>query len=294
MRVAVALVSGVFVSLTTAVLMGIRPRLGRGRRRNRGAMQLWLTQAGLHVTPWQFTLVSAAVGLGALIVLLGISGVWVVAAPPAVLVALLPHWYFARVRNRRLSEVRRAWPDGIRDLIGGVSSGSSVQRALENLSCSGPPALRAAFARYPVLARTMGAVPALESVKEDLADPISDRVIEVLRIAHEKGGSLIPEILRDLAESISKDLAATEEEQTEALEQRINARVVFMLPWLVLVALTFRPGPFRSFYSSPAGMMVVAAGAGLSLLGIGIISRLSRPPDEPRVLTGGGEGDGKW
>ena len=123
----------------------------------------------------------------------------------------------------------------------------SVQRAVENLARSGPAPLREAFHRFPMLARTLGVMPALESIKEDLADPTSDRVIEVLMIAHERGGVLIPEILRDLADSTSMDLAATEEEQTEALEQRINARVVFMLPWLVLVALTFRPGPLSDF-----------------------------------------------
>ena len=293
MRLAAALASGVFVSLTLAVLMGIRPRLRVTRsRRDDGARELWLTQAGLNVTPLQFTLASVGVGVLALVILLGISGVWVVAAPPSVLISLLPRFYFARVRTRRLSEVRKAWPDGIRDVIGGVSSGMSVQRAVENLARSGPAPLREAFGRFPMLARALGVVPALESIKEDLADPTSDRVIEVLMIAHERGGVLIPEILRDLADSTSMDLAATEEEQTEALEQRINARVVFMLPWLVLVALTFRPGPFRAFYSSPAGMVVVAIGAGLSLLGIAVISRLSRPQEEPRVLTAsGGEVD---
>ena len=293
MRLAAALASGVFVSLTLAVLMGIRPRLRVTRSRpDDGARELWLTQAGLNVTPLQFTLASVGVGVLALVILLGISGVWVVAAPPSVLISLLPRFYFARVRTRRLSEVRKAWPDGIRDVIGGVSAGMSVQRAVENLARSGPAPLREAFGRFPMLARALGVVPALESIKEDLADPTSDRVIEVLMIAHERGGVLIPEILRDLADSTSLDLAATEEEQTEALEQRINARVVFMLPWLVLVALTFRPGPFRAFYSSPAGMVVVAIGAGLSLLGIAVISRLSRPQEEPRVLTAsGGEVD---
>ena len=295
MRLAAALASGVFVSLTLAVLMGIRPRLRVTRsRRDDGARELWLTQAGLNVTPLQFTLASVGVGVLALVILLGISGVWVVAAPPSVLISLLPRFYFARVRTRRLSEVRKAWPDGIRDVIGGVSSGMSVQRAVENLARSGPAPLREAFGRFPMLARTLGVVPALESIKEDLADPTSDRVIEVLMIAHERGGVLIPEILRDLADSTSMDLAATEEEQTEALEQRINARVVFMLPWLVLVALTFRPGPFRAFYSSPAGMVVVAIGAGLSLLGIAVISRLSRPQEEPRVLTASGGGVDPW
>lgn len=291
---AAALMSAMFVSLLTAVSMGIRPRLGLARRRTRGAGQLWLAQAGLNVTPLQFTMISAGVGLLALTVLLGLSGVWVVALPPSVLISFLPRLYFARIRTRRLSEVRKAWPDGIRDLLGGVSSGMSVHRSLENLSRTGPAPLREAFGRFAVLARTVGVVPALESIKEDLADPTTDRVIEVLKIAHEKGGSSISEVLSDLADSTSKDLAVTEEELTEALEQRINARVVFMLPWIVLVALTFRPGPFRAFYSSPAGMAVVAVGAALSLLGIAVVTRLSRPEDEPRVLAGVSEEGERW
>lgn len=295
MRWAAALASGAFSSLMLATLMGFRPRLRMTRpRRKSAARELWLAQAGLNITPAQFTLASVGVGVLSLMVLFGVSGVWVVALPPSVIISLLPRFYFSRVRTRRLSEVRRTWPDGIRDVVGGVSSGMSVQRAVENLAASGPAPLREAFGRFPMLARTLGVVPALESIKEDLADPTSDRVIEVLMIAHERGGILIPDILRDLADTTSRDLAATEEEQTEALEQRINARVVFMLPWLVLVALTFRPGPFRTFYSSPAGIVVVAIGAILSLFGIALISRLSRPQEEPRVLAPSvGEGF-KW
>ena len=295
MNLAAALMSGVFVSLVTALMTGVRPRLRTVRsRQDRGAREVWLAQAGLNVTPAQFTLASGGVGLVAMVILLGVSGVWAVAAPPSVLIALLPRFYFARVRARRLSEVRKAWPDGIRDIVGAVSSGMSVQRALENLARSGPAPLQEAFVRFPVLARTLGVAAALDSIKEDLADPTSDRVLEVLMIAHDRGGALIPEILRDLADATSMDLAATEEEQTEALEQRINARVVFMLPWVVLVALTFRPGPFRDFYSSPAGMVVVAIGGALSLFGIAVISRLSRPQDEPRVLTRAGGGRAQW
>lgn len=286
MKWVAALSSGLFAAFMVARLMGLRLRLRMAPSRHKGtARELWLAQAGLNVTPLQFALASAGVGLLALVVLLGVSGVWVVALPPSVVIALLPRFYFSRVRTRRLSEVRRAWPDGIRDVVGGVSSGMSVQRAVESLAGSGPAPLREAFSRFPMLARTMGVIPALESIKEDLADPTSDRVIEVLMIAHERGGVLIPEILRDLADTTSMDLAAAEEEQTEALEQRINARVVFMLPWVVLVALTFRPGPFRNFYSSPAGILVVAIGASLSLFGIALISRLSRPQEEPRVLA---------
>ncbi len=125
---------------------------------------------------------------------------------------------------------------------------------------------------------------ALEMVKEDLADPTSDRVIEVLVLAYERGGSVVPEILSDLAEATTRDLWTLEQVRTEALEQKINSRVVFVLPWLVLVAMTSQSGAFREFYSSPVGIAVVVAGGVLSLLGIFVASRLGRRPSEPRVF----------
>jgi hypothetical protein len=43
---------------------------------------------------------------------------------------------------------------------------------------------------------------------------------------------------------------------------------------------------FRDFYQSPGGAIVIVIGAALSLIGIAIVSRLSRDPDEPRVMGG--------
>ena len=127
-------------------------------------------------------------------------------------------------------------------------------------------------------------MPALEMAKEDLADPTSDRVIEVLILAYQRGGTVVPEILSDLAEATTRDLWTMEQVRTEALEQKINSRVVFVLPWLVLIAITARPGPFREFYASPGGLVVVLLGGVLSLVGVGMASRLGRQPPEPRVF----------
>jgi hypothetical protein len=55
---------------------------------------------------------------------------------------------------------------------------------------------------------------------------------------------------------------------------------------VVLIAITARSGPFRDFYSSSAGLLVVALGGALSLLGIVIASRLGTQPAEPRVFGG--------
>jgi hypothetical protein len=72
------------------------------------------------------------------------------------------------------------------------------------------------------------------------------------------------------------------------LEQKINSRVVFVLPWVVLVAMTARSGAFRDFYSSPAGLLVVAIGGVMSLVGVFVASRLGAQQSEPRVFGGMG------
>jgi Flp pilus assembly protein TadB len=117
-----------------------------------------------------------------------------------------------------------------------------------------------------------------------MADPTSDRVIEVLLVAHERGGAIVRDILDDLIVATANDLKVLDEIDTEGLEMRINARAVLVLPWLVLVALTLRPGPFRDFYSSPAGALVLAAAALLSAVGAWWLGRLGAQPLEPRVF----------
>jgi hypothetical protein len=59
-----------------------------------------------------------------------------------------------------------------------------------------------------------------------------------------------------------------------------------VLPWLVLVAMTARSGAFRDFYSTSAGLLVVALGGVMSLIGVAVASRLGAQPAEPRVFGG--------
>ncbi len=225
-------------------------------------------------------------GLVGFVLLWGLTGIAWVAIPPAVAVGLLPSLYFSRQRSRRAAETTQAWPDALRDLSAAVASGMSLSRALESLAEGGPAPIRVAFADYPSLSRTIGVVPALEVMRERFADPIADRVFEVIRVAHERGGSAVPQLLADLADATADDLRVDEEIRTESLEQRINARAVFVLPWLVLVLLCAKEGPFRDFYASPGGIPVIVAGAVISGVGAVIVSRLSKQEVEPRILGG--------
>ncbi|HET8739663.1 MAG TPA: hypothetical protein VFO17_08010 [Acidimicrobiia bacterium] len=239
---------------------------------------------GLDVTPIQFWGTVLLAGVLTFLVLYALTDLIAVSLVPAVVVATLPRAYFARKRTQRLSTVQEAWPDGLRDILASIRSGSSLPVAIEHLSLFGPEPLREAFQGFDLYSRSLGVVPALEMVRDDLADPTADRVIEVLILAYERGGSVVPAILEDLAEATTRDLWTLEQVRTEVLEQKINSRVVFILPWIVLVAMTARSEAFRDFYSSSAGLLVVVIGGVMSLLGIAIAARLGRQVPEPRVF----------
>ena len=291
MRLLAAFATGVFAYLAAGHLTGHAPRFGRSTTpgtMDDGGQQQWLNQAGLDLSPRQFWAGSIFIGLLGFGFTWAIAGAWVVAAVPAIVIALLPRAYFSRQRSRRLAETVQAWPDGLRDLTASIQAGRSLPQAVEEMPVTGPPALREAFARFSTLNQMFGTRAALESIKDDLADPTSDRVIEILTMAHERGGSTVTSILIDLAEAITQDLRTIEEIRTAELEQKINARAVFALPWLVLVLITARGGPFREFYQSPAGVATVILGGILSLIGLLIVTRLGREPAEPRVLGGRG------
>lgn len=287
MTLLAGLAVGVFVYFLVGLLTGYAPEIKVRRLRRPTQIsnrQIWLNQAGVALTPRQFVAGSIAVGAAAFFVLTAVTGTPLVAIVPAAGVTALPRAYFARRRAAHLRRVQAAWPDGLRDVIASIAAGRSLPQALNALAATGPAPLQEAFARFPMLSRMLGTVPALEVIKEELADPTSDRVIEVLVLAHERGGQIVRDILEDLVAATTRDLKLLEEVETEGLEMKINARAVLVLPWLVLVALTIREGPFRDFYRSPGGLLVVFVAGVLSVVGGLLIARLARTRAEQRVF----------
>jgi tight adherence protein B len=285
-----ALAVGTCCALVVAAVSGTMPRRPTGRRVGRFAARraranLWLEQAGVGLGPAAFWGGSAFAGALATLAITALTGSAFVAAVPGMAVAMLPRAYFGRRRSARMREVQAAWPDGLRDVVASIAAGLSLTQAITNLSASGPPALRVAFARFPQLARVLGTAPALELIKEDLADATSDRVLEVLVLAQERGGAIVRDILDDLVGATTRDLKLLEELDTEGLEMRINARAVMVLPWCVLVALTARPGAFRAFYQSSAGVLTLVIAGILTTIGVAILGRLGREPVEPRPFA---------
>jgi tight adherence protein B len=294
MRLLAALMTGTAVYLLAGFLTGNAPEIGTRvkTKPKTSRRQSWLIQAGSDLSPRQFWAGSVVTGLLGLFVLWAIAGSWWVALIPSVAIASLPYGYFSRQRTNRLASVQKAWPDGLREVLAHVSSGATLGAAIETLARRGPVALREAFARFPAQAKMFGVVPALEIVKEELSDPASDKVIEVLILAHQFGGDSLQVVLRDLVETMTADELTAEQIRTAGFEQRLEGIVVAFAPWLILLFLATVPSTYREFYRSPTGRFVVMVAGIWAAFGWVLMRIIARPPQEVRVFGGGSTEEG--
>jgi Flp pilus assembly protein TadB len=239
------------------------------------------------VGPAQFAGVSAGIAFCSFLAVWAVSGAAPVAVVPALVIGTLPRAWYARQRARLVRERMSAWPEALRDLVAHLDAPMSLHRSLLELGRSGADPFGGVWRRYATLTAALDTRAALEALREHLADPVSDRIFEVLLVAHEQGASVTVDVLRDLAAATTADLRLAEQIETAQLEQKIEARSCVVLPFVVLILLCSSAEPYREFYASPAGWMVIAAGAVMALGGTAVIDRFGRLPAEERVLAGG-------
>ena len=289
MRLLAALTTAFLVYLAVGYLTGNAPNLGaRAQKKQQvSKRQNWLIQAGSDVSPRQFWAGSVVSGLVGFVLLTALTGTWWVALVPALAIAFLPYGYFARQRTERLTSIQKAWPDGLREILAHVNSGATLAAAIESLADKGPEALQEAFARLPSQAKMFGVVPSLEIVKEELSDPSSDKVIEVLILAHQFGGDSLKRVLRDLIDTMSADQLTNEQIRTAGFEQRLEGLVVGLAPWVILLFLATVPETYREFYRSREGRFVVILAAIWASFGWLLMRVIDRAPQEIRVFGGG-------
>jgi tight adherence protein B len=188
-----------------------------------------------------------------------------------------------RARRRR-AVLRELWPDAVDNLTSGVRAGLSLPEALSQLSVRGAVELRPAFASFAEDYRASGRFDdCLDRLKERLADPTADRLVEALRLAREVGGSDLGRLLRTLAGFLREDSRTRGELETRQSWTVNGARLAVAAPWIVLALLATRPQAVQA-YDRPAGAMVLLVGAACSLLAYRVMIRIGRLPEERRVL----------
>jgi tight adherence protein B len=286
------LLLGVLMATGLAVAFGPRSGgrsgdlVGRSARRERIAR--WrddLTAAGLgRYTVPQVVAASMAAAVVTGVVTLSVSGSFVVSASFAIAAGSAPVVVIRHRAARHRAQLRSLWPDVIDSLASAVRAGLSLPESLIQLSVRGPQPLQAPFHRFADEYRVTGRFgQCLDHLKDDLADPVGDRVIESLRLARDVGGHDVGRLLRNLSTFLRED-ARTRGELESRQSWTVNAaRLAVAAPWLMLALLSLRPEAVRA-YDSAAGFVVVLTGAVVCVIAYRLMIRLARLPDDERVL----------
>ncbi|MGI8667522.1 MAG: type II secretion system F family protein [Jatrophihabitans sp.] len=225
-------------------------------------------------------LAALLVGLGVLL----ITATTAVAGCFALFALLAPVAVVRRLRQRRQVALRELWPEAIDNLASAVRAGMSLPEGVSGLALRGPEPLRPAFARFAASYRATGRfADCLGALKQDLADPVGDRVCETLRVAREVGGTDLGTVLRTLSELLRVDARTRSELETRQGWTVSAARLAVAAPWLVLLLLGSQSTTLRTFDSS-GGVLLLAVGGPVCLAAYRIMLRIGRLPEEPRVL----------
>lgn len=231
-------------------------------------------------------LVGSCLGLGLFVTLVFfvLSKSWPISFCFGLFGAWLPLVVVRWRARRRTAVLRRLWPDVVDHLRSAIRAGLSLPEALIQLGEKGPEELRHVFRDFGSDYRAGGQFDAsLNKLKERLADPVADRIIEALRLTREVGGSDLGKLLGTLAEFL-RESARTRSELEARQSWTVNAaRLAVAAPWIVMVLLASRPEAVAA-YNTPMGAGVLLGGLVVSLVCYSIMLRIGALPEEERVL----------
>lgn len=262
-----------------------QPTSKKTRHARTGKLKTLLLRAGLpNMAPATLVAVSFAVAV--------VTGLAVTALTSAVAFGIcamlvagyMPYWFIKRRSNRRSAVLREVWPDVVDHLRSAIRAGMGLPEALMQLQYRGPEVLRPAFGQFAADYRASGQLHgSLTLLKNRLADPVADNIVEALRVTREVGGTDLGKLLGTLS-SFLRENERTRSELEARQSWTVNAaRLSVAAPWLVLALMSTQPAAIEA-YNTPTGALVMLGGLAISVAAYRLMLRLGALPTERRVL----------
>lgn len=232
------------------------------------------------------SLASLALIISALLIALLFSNSALISIAFSLFVAIFLFIAQQRGDTKRSAAIQGACPELIDILISGVQSGLSLNESLSGLAIRGPEVFRSEFQDFTeILYKSGDFNQALTTIKDSLAHPSVDQIIEALFIAKELGGAELLTILRLLGKFIREDLTLRREIEVKQNWIKNSAHLSAAAPWILLLLLSTQPATADAF-STPTGVLILCTGLALTALAYLWMNSLSRIPTPNRIFVG--------
>ncbi|CAB4694898.1 MAG: pilus assembly protein TadB [Actinobacteria bacterium] len=179
----------------------------------------------------------------------------------------------------------QAWPEVLDLLISSLQSGASISESLSNLATVGPQSVRKEFDKFSksLIVGEKFEV-AVNNLKEEFADPITDQLFETLYFATKFGSKNTIKVLREISEYASADLALRAEINTRFGWIKNSANLAALAPWLLFIILRTQENA-RLAYLQPTGQLIMIFGVIATLFAYLWMSRIAKLPKAKRLFT---------
>lgn len=228
--------------------------------------------------PKAVVLALAGLGLGALLSTL--TG-WVPFTVMIPVIAVVVPQLFSDAEEKRATQMRVDLEAWTRSLSGLIQTGRNLPTVLNISHTSASGGMKEPMRRF--VARTSGGwstEKALRALAADLDDSTADLVVMNLISASRTTGDGLREALDGLAALVADEVQTRRKISAERSKPRLNARIVFYITVLMMLAIPFIP-LFSKGYQTPLGQiafMVIAVVIGAIVARMQWIVRTVHPP----------------
>jgi tight adherence protein B len=248
----------------------------RSKKMGDGSLKSRLAQTGLPLTMPRFYMMSAALGVFALVAAL-LAGVPMLAAAGAAFVAVigLPRWIVAFLVKRRQKKFLTEFPNALDVMVRSIKSGLPLNDALRLIAADGQEPVKAEFRRVVESQQVGLSIPeACVRMMQTMPLPEVNFFAIVITIQSQAGGNL-SEALGNLAKVLRERKKMKAKVQALSMEAKASAVIIGALPFIVavLVYLT-SPDYMMILFTDPRGHMIMLFSAVWMSIGIFVMRNM--------------------
>ncbi len=222
-------------------------------------------------------LVGVPIGLGMLLGLLTFDpfGFMIFAGFGVYAGLTLPGWLLRNIRFRRGMKCEAQLMDAMILMSNGLKSGIDLIGCIEMVTKDCQPPISEEFGlclkNYHLGTQLERA---LEGVEERVQSRLLSYMIKAINIQRSVGGNLT-KIFDRIVENIREESKLVEKTAAMTAQQRIQAIVVGVMPWIMLVIMfAFQPQTMREFYFTPLGFFTLLFCTVWISIGMKIVNKL--------------------
>ena len=248
----------------------------KGKKLRRPPLSVRIQQAGLSWSKRTFYLVSAGMGIVALIAMFVVSGSLLMSPATGFAATFgLPHWLLAFLKKRREDKFIENFADAVDVIVRGIKAGLPLHDSIKVLSVDSPEPIRSEF-KTIVDTQAIG-MPIGEACLR-LFDriPLAEANFFGIVIAiQQKAGGNLSEALGNLSRVLRDRKKMKAKIQAMSMEAKASAGIIGALPPAVMLLVYLSsPNYIALLWEHPAGQMMLACSAAWMMVGIFVMKKM--------------------